>query len=101
MLTKNDFTPENWAALRETPHLVGVATMIAGASGLGTIKESIAAAQTVMEGQSSEVPLLRDLSNRDEIMAAQGSLRSLVGDMGSGASKEKIKALLWSESARR
>lgn len=52
MLTKNDFTPENWAALRETPHLVGVATMIAGASGLGTIKESIAAAQTVMEGQS-------------------------------------------------
>lgn len=93
MLTKNDFSADDWAVLRETPHFVGVATMLAGASGLGTIKESIAAAQTVMEGQSSEVPLLRDLSNREEVMAAQGALRNLVGTLGSDASKEKIQDL--------
>ena len=91
MLTKNDFTTEEWAALRETPHLVGVATMLAGASGLGTLKESIAAAKLVMEGQSSNVPLIRDLSNREDMKAAQDAILKAVGS-GEG-SVDKVQTL--------
>jgi hypothetical protein len=81
MLTKNDFSETDWNALRETPHLVGAAVMMAGSSGLGTLKESFAIAKSVLEGQSSELPLLRDLSNRDEIMKTQEGLRTLVGQI--------------------
>jgi len=91
MLTKNDFTAEEWAALRETPHLVGVATMLSGASGLGTLKESVAAAKLVMEGQSSNFPLIRDLSNREDMKAAQDAILNAVGS--GERSVEKIQTL--------
>jgi len=91
MLTKNDFTTEEWATLRETPHLVGVATMLSGASGLGTLKESVAAAKLVMEGQSSNFPLIRDLSNREDMKAAQDAILNAIGS--GERSVEKIQTL--------
>src|SRR5215510_197105 len=92
MLTRNDFSEAEWSSLRETPHLVGVATMLAGASGLGTLKESVAAAKTVIEGQSSNIPLIRDLSSNAEAKAAQESILSSVRSDAEG-SKEKIQSL--------
>ena len=91
MLTKNDFTTEEWATLRETPHLVGVATMLSGASGLGTLKESVAAAKLVMEGQSNNFPLIRDLSNREDMKAAQDAILNAIGS--GERSVEKIQTL--------
>jgi hypothetical protein len=41
MLTKNDFATADWNTLRDTPYLVGLATLMAEPSGLGTIKEAI------------------------------------------------------------
>src|SRR5689334_6889395 len=82
MLTKNDFTLAEWATLRDTPSLVGFATLMAGASGLGTLKESMAIAQGVMENQKSDVPFIRDLSSRAEMEAAQGSMRETFGTAG-------------------
>jgi hypothetical protein len=38
MLTKNDFSASDWNTLRDTPYLVGLATLLAEPSGLGTIK---------------------------------------------------------------
>lgn len=95
MLTKNDFSTSDWATIRETPHLVGIAIMLAGASGLGTLKESVAAAKSVMEGQSSDMPIIRDLSNRDEVLAAQEALKSLLGTItsDSAGAKEKLQNL--------
>ena len=78
MVTRNSFSPEEWMVLRDTPHLVGAATMMAGASGLGTLKEPFALAKTVLEGQSSDTPLIRDLSGRPEMEAAQSALRTLM-----------------------
>ena len=74
MLTKNDFSVSDWNTLRDCQYLVGLATLMAGASGLGTIKESIAIAQSVMENQSSNVPFIRDLSSKTEMQSAQNSL---------------------------
>lgn len=75
MLTKNDFAASDWNTLRDTPYLVGLATLLAEPSGLGTIKESIALTAGIWENQTSEIPLIRDLASRAEMQAAQDSLR--------------------------
>src|SRR5215813_10331573 len=75
MLTKNDFAAEDWTTLRDTPYLVGLATMLAEPSGLGTIKESFAITMGIWENQASGTPFIRDLTSRGEIQAAQTSLK--------------------------
>lgn len=75
MLTKNDFAASDWNTLRDTPYLVGLATLLAEPSGLGTIKESIAMTMGIWENQTSEIPLIRDLASRGEMQAAQDSLK--------------------------
>ena len=83
MVTKNDFSHEDWSTLRETPGLVGFATLQAGSSGLGTVKELFAFSQAIMENQASDIPLIRDLTAIGEMQAAQASMkRSLGGEQG-------------------
>ena len=86
MLTKNDFAASDWNTLRDTPYLVGLATLLAEPSGLGTIKESIAITMGIWENQASEIPLIRDLTSRAEMQAAQDSLRGrFTGSQGEQA----------------
>jgi hypothetical protein len=73
MLTKNDFAASDWSTLSDTPYLVGLATLLAEPSGLGTIKEAIAITMAIWEYQTSEIPLIRDLTSRTELQAAQDS----------------------------
>ena len=75
MLTRNDFAASDWTTLRDTPYLVGLTTLLAEPSGLGTIKESIAMTMGITENQASEIPLIRDLTSTAEMQAAQGSLK--------------------------
>jgi hypothetical protein len=94
MLTKNDFAASDWNALRDTPYLVGLATLLAEPSGLGTIKESIALTMGIWENQASEFPLIRDLTSRAEMQSAQDSLRgSFTGSQGERANKGTIRNL--------
>jgi hypothetical protein len=93
MLTKNNFTAEDWTTLRDTPYLVGLATLLAEPSGLGTIKESIAIAMSLRENQASEVPLIRDLTNVAETQATQNSLRGRFAGSQTALSKNVIRDL--------
>jgi len=93
MLTKNDFSSADWNTLRDVPHLVGLATLVAGSSGLATVKESMALAQGIMEGQSSDVALVRDLTNRVEMQQAQSSVRETLGSLDKNASKDQMQNL--------
>jgi len=93
MLTKNDFAAEDWNTLRDTPYLVGLATLLAEPSGLGTIKESIAIAMGIQENQASEIPLIRDLTSRAEMEAAQNSLRARFTGSQGELSKNVIQDL--------
>src|SRR5436190_21863479 len=92
MLTKNDFSPSDWNTLRDCQYLVGLATLMAGSSGLGTIKESIAIAQSVMENQSSSVPFIRDLTSKTEMQAAQNSLKQRLGGPDAKPTKESLRS---------
>jgi hypothetical protein len=98
MLTKNDFSASDWCTLRDTPYLVGLATMLAEPSGLGTLKESIAIAMGIAENQSSDIPLIRDLTSRPEMDAAQASLRGRFTGSQGGAFKDTVAELALSQA---
>jgi hypothetical protein len=91
MLTKNDFTVADWNTLRDTQYLVGLATLVAESSGLGTIKESIALAQGIVGNQASEYPFIRDMTSKTEMEAAQVSLRQRFGGAEAKPSKDALQ----------
>jgi len=92
MATKKDFDDRNWKILRETPQLVGTAMKMAGASGLGAIKESFAIGQGLMEGQASGTPLIRQINLREEILAAQSAMKEWLHSGDAGDPKARVRA---------
>jgi hypothetical protein len=99
MVTKNDFAPTDWSTLRDTPYLVGFATLLAGSSGLGTFKELIALSQGIMENQSSSLPLIRDLTATSEMQAAQASLKQSLGPLQGQSAADKTRQSALQQSA--
>src|SRR5262245_7232890 len=93
MLTKNDLSVEEWNALRDVPHWVGFAMLLAGSSGLGTIKEFVALAKGILEGQSSDVPLIRDMTTQAEVQGAELSVRGSLGGPDTKVSKDRMKSI--------
>jgi hypothetical protein len=93
MLTKNDFPASDWNTLRDTQYLVGFATLMAGSSGLGTIKELIALSEEIIHNQTSGVPLIRDLTARGEMQAAQASLKPSFGEPPAKPTSDSMRRL--------
>ena len=72
MLTKTDFTPEEWETVRRAPSLAAAAVMMAGRSGIfGSIKEVVVMAHTFYASASSDRPLLKALSTPEEVKRGQ------------------------------
>jgi hypothetical protein len=79
MPNRNDFTAEQWQALRNAPQLVALATAAAGNSGLfGSLSEGMATASAIAEAARGEHALLREIFGKDEIRAAQEQIRDLL-----------------------
>jgi hypothetical protein len=93
MLTKNDFPASDWNTLRDTQYLVGFATLMAGSSGLGTIKELVALSQEIIHNETSGVPLIRDLTARGEMQAAQASLKQSFGEPPAKPTSDSMRRL--------
>jgi hypothetical protein len=91
MLTKNDFSASDWNTLRDTQYLVGFATVMAGSSGLGTIKELIALSQGIIQNQASGVPLIRELTATSEMQAAEASLKESFGERQAKPSSDMVR----------
>jgi len=63
--------------------MAGIAVMVAGASGvIGALKEAAAAAGIVFEGTSHTNELIRLISGKDEMKAAQERIRAAMGNFG-------------------
>lgn len=83
MATRIDFTENEWAAVVDAPQMAGIAVMVAGASGMiGSIKEAAAAAQTVFAGTTHTNELIRLISSKEEMKAAQERVRAAMGNFG-------------------
>ena len=93
MLTKEDFSSSEWNVLRDTQYLVGLGTLMAAASGLGTIRETIALTRGIIGNQSSNQPFIRDLSSTAEMEAAQTSVKQRFGGPDSSPTKEKVQQI--------
>jgi hypothetical protein len=77
MATKTDFTAQEWEALRDSPHLVMLSVAAAGSSGpIGSLKEAFASASAIVEAAKGKNELLRGICDRQELKAAQESLRN-------------------------
>jgi hypothetical protein len=63
MANRDDFTDAEWELLLEVPALVGLAVMISGKSGLGSVKESMAIASSLLAEpeEAATNPLLQAL----------------------------------------
>jgi hypothetical protein len=79
MATKADFTAQEWEVLRDAPHLVTLAVATAGSSGpIGSIKEAFAPLGAIIEAAKGHDELLRGVCDREELKAAQQSLRNSI-----------------------
>ena len=47
-MTKSNYTPDQWQLLLDVPPAVGTAVMVAGRSGLGSVKEAMAMARGIL-----------------------------------------------------
>ena len=92
MATRNDFSAEQWQALRNAPQIVALATAAAGNSGLfGSISEGMAMASTMATAMRGEQPLIREIFGKDEIRAAQDQIKGMVK---SATDKASLNTLL-------
>ena len=79
MATKASFTPQEWEVLRDLPQLVMLSVATAGSSGpIGSIKEAFAPLGAIIEAAKGNDELLRGVCDREELKAAQQSLRSSI-----------------------
>ena len=79
MATKSDFTAQEWETLRDAPQLVMLSVATAGSSGpFGSLKEAFAPAGAIIEAAKGGNELLRSICDREELKAAQKSLRSSI-----------------------
>ena len=79
MATKTDFTAQEWEVLRDAPHLVMLSVATAGFSGpIGSIKEAFAPLGAIVEAAKGHDELLRGVCDREELKAAQQSIRSSI-----------------------
>jgi hypothetical protein len=85
MSKKEDFTPKEWEDLRNAPHLVMLSVATAGSSGpFGSLKEAFAPAGAIVEAAKGTNELLKAICDREELKAAQRSIRNSV-KIGEGA----------------
>jgi hypothetical protein len=83
MVTKADFSAQEWEAVVDAPQMAGIAVMVSGASGvIGSIKEAAAAAHAVYEGNTHTDELIRLISTKEEMQASQTRIRALMGEFG-------------------
>jgi hypothetical protein len=75
------FTPDEWQLLLDVPALAGTAMMVAGKSGLGTVKESFAIAQGILSGAKDhpESPLIHELVTARKDRREKSGVESLSG----------------------
>jgi len=95
--TRSDFTPEQWATLRNAPQLVALATAAAGNSGLfGSVSEGMAMASSMAETLRGDHALLRELFARDDLRAAQDEIKAMIRGV---ADKSALNATLQEAAA--
>jgi hypothetical protein len=78
LLTQASLSPEQWAALRNLPHLVALAVSASAGSPIDLLFERAAGRAAIANGINNDHPLVRAIAGRDEIAVAAIAVRALV-----------------------
>jgi hypothetical protein len=78
LLTRASLSSEQWAALRNLPHLVAIAVSTAAGSPIDLLFELAAGRAAIANGINNDHPLVRAIAERAEIEAAVSAVRELV-----------------------
>jgi hypothetical protein len=93
MVAKTDFTADEWKRLRDTPHLVAAAVMLAGRNGLvGGFQEALAGGKQIYKITESGDPLFKALASPEEAKEAQSALREMVSLKDAAEAPTKLRA---------
>jgi hypothetical protein len=80
LLTQASLSPDQWAVLRDAPHLVALAVSASGGSRLDTVLERAAGNAAIANGINNDHPLVRAIAGTAEVEAAAAAIRALVTD---------------------
>lgn len=101
MSNKASFTSEEWATLRDTPHIVGLAVATAGSSGIfGTVAEMFSAGKFVANASNSGNELIKALIDSDELKASQDTIKNAAQAQGPATIAEWLKEQAIDESRK-
>lgn len=78
LLTREQLTDDEWSVLRATPKFVLLAVSTSGGSRLDAVLERSAGSRAVENGRNNDHPLVRQLAEPAEILAAAATVRQSV-----------------------
>jgi hypothetical protein len=78
LLTQASLSPDDWAALRDVPHLVAIAVSASAGSPIDLLFEHAAGRAAIASGINNEHPLVRAIAGWREIEAARVALKTIV-----------------------
>lgn len=78
LLTRAALSSEQWAELRNLPHLVAIAVSASAGSPIDLLFEHAAGRAAIASGINNEHPLVREIAGRREIAAASVAVKGLV-----------------------
>jgi hypothetical protein len=92
MTKKTDYTSEEWQLLLDVPTLAGLAVMMSGKSGLGTMKEALAVTQGTLSGGSAHanIELIQAIVEARLKGGETSTAETISGNPYSGLGREKF-----------
>ena len=78
LLTQSSLSPDEWAALRNLPHLVAIAVSASAGSPIDLLFEHVAGRAAIANGINNEHPLVQAIAGRREIEAARVAVKRIV-----------------------
>jgi hypothetical protein len=77
MLNRSVLNEQDWTAVRDTPHLVALAVMTAGNSGiLGSMQEAMTAAKAFFDASKGSNELFKDIANQESMTKVREELKA-------------------------
>lgn len=78
LLNQVSLSPEEWAALRNLPHLAAIAVSASSGSPIDLLFEHVAGRAAIANGMNNEHPLVRAIAGRHEIEVARVAVKRIV-----------------------
>jgi hypothetical protein len=82
MLNRSVLNEQDWTAVRNTPHLVALAVMTAGNSGiLGSFQEAMAAAKTFLDAAQGSNELFQEIAGQESMSKVREELKAKLSEL--------------------